>query len=554
MSGEHPTPIGTPVVRAPGRILLVGEYGDIVDSPAVVAAIGCHAKAQFVPRLDVMPKRVAETVRRTQLELGEIFGALPAGSVQIDDEDFRHPGLLADLGATAAASVATVGALLETVGLPVATRRSLVLAIADGGRRASGGQVGSGADSLAATYGGLVQITRSKGAAPKAFPIMAPKGLHLVVFAASPCISPQQIAGGVQRYEQTDPVGFEDRARALRGFAQRFVDEVNAGQSTGAIFAAGKYGDELAKLGAAAQVPVASEAFAAAAELAREIGGVAKPTGAGNGAIGVAMFATREAAELFRKAHPECISVLEGDFDRLGVRRQGPDAWFESAEIPALPTPLPEVNPDERSAADETAAVERAADEVDTARTTEMSAADGVDAAPTTVVSAADEVDAAPTTVMSAPPDMLATTSRSRRLRVGSVVTVAAAAALVALFTVPKHLGDELERAEPQMERAVPARAPSPPPPTTPAPASAAAAAEVAAPAALPALPPPASVTHPAPPPPPATLTKQHRHEQPVRAATARARKRASSVGSAAPHGAKPWSGPRAGKLTPEDF
>ena len=203
------------------------------------------------------------------------------------------------------------------------------MSVADAGR--SGGDAGSGAGSLAATHGGLVQIVRASGAPPCVLPLPVPKSLCLVVFAAGPPTPFPEVVAGVRRYAAADAAAFGDREGVLRHLGQRFVDEVAAGRATGAVWAAAKYADELADLCLAAQIPFLSGPFAIATQIARELGGMAKPTGVGGGGIGIALFATCEAAELFRKAVPPSVTVLAGDFDRLGVRCGGLFAEYESA-------------------------------------------------------------------------------------------------------------------------------------------------------------------------------------------------------------------------------
>jgi phosphomevalonate kinase len=320
MSGEHDTPIGTPVVIAPGKVFLVGEYAVLDDGCAVLAAITRHARAQFIPRMDAMPPMVSELVRRTKTELGEAAAALPPGAVLVNTDDFQLGCAAGGLGSSAAIAVATVGAVYESLGLAVEERRAQISALADSGRRAIQGDVGSGADTAAATYGGLIQITRHKDTLPSIERLAPPVGLHLVLFSAGGSISTRQMTTGLREYARHEPAAFEHAMANLREIAHRFVAEVAARRATGAVVAAGKYGEELAKLAAAASVPILTETFAQASELAREFGGIAKPAGAGGGEIGVAMFATPEAAKLFRNACTQPLAPLEGDIEPLGVR------------------------------------------------------------------------------------------------------------------------------------------------------------------------------------------------------------------------------------------
>lgn len=344
MSGEHNTPIGTPVVIAPGKVFLVGEYAVLDEGCAVLAAISLHAKAQFIPRLDGMPPMVAELVRRTKVELGEAAAALPPGGVLANTDAFKLGCAAGGLGSSAAIAVATVGAVYESLGLAVEESRPEILALADAGRRAIQGDVGSGADAVAAAFGGLVQITRKKNALPSIDRLAPPAGLHLVLFSAGRSISTRQMTAGLREYALHEPAAFEHAMNNLRGIAQRFVAEVSAGHATGAVVAAGKYGDELSKLSAAASVPIVTEAFALASGLARQFGGIAKPAGAGGGEVGVALFATPEAAALFKKACPQPLTALAGEIEPYGVRCRNPKkvADDSSIEIECVSTPSPE--------------------------------------------------------------------------------------------------------------------------------------------------------------------------------------------------------------------
>ena len=341
MNGEHNTPVGTPVVIAPGKIPLVGEYTVLEDGSAVLAAITRYAKAQFISRMDAMSPMVSDIVKRAKTDLGDVAAAMPPGSVLVNTDEFHQGSERSGFGTSAAIAVASVGAVFESLGLSIRDRKSRIFDIADGARRASQGNVGSGADLAAAAHGGFIRVVRHKDASTVVEPMAALAGLHLVLFSADHAVTTQQVREGVQQYAKRDTTGFGRAMEDLRDIAQRFAEELAAGSATGALVAAGRYGDRLAKLAADASVPIVTDAFRLASELAQALGGIAKPTGAGGGAVGVAMFATPEAARLFRRACPESLTCLDGDLDRLGVRCQADgeseeDADEESGETKAI--------------------------------------------------------------------------------------------------------------------------------------------------------------------------------------------------------------------------
>jgi hypothetical protein len=149
---------------------------------------------------------------------------------------------------------------------------------------------------------------------------------------------------GLRAYARHEPVAFEHAMTNQREIAHRFVTEVSAAHATGAVVAAGKYGEELAKLSVAASVPILTEAFTLASGLARQYGGIAKPAGAGGGEIGVALFATPEAAELFKQACRQPLAPLAGAIEPFGVRCRNPKKTVDDSniEIECVSTPSPE--------------------------------------------------------------------------------------------------------------------------------------------------------------------------------------------------------------------
>jgi mevalonate kinase len=325
MSHDRTTLVGTPVVSAPGKIFLVGEYAVLEEGIAVLAAVTRYAVAQFIPGMDPMSPVVAEAVQRARAELGETSSALPPGSVLVNSDDFYQGEQKIGFGSSAATAVASVGAVFESAGIALDARRSQILTIADAAHRAAQGGAGSGADIAAATYGGLVKVERQGGASPLVESLVPPASLHLVVFWTGQPASTKDMIAGVQQFARKDPGAYRQVIDNLRDTADRFVAELRAGSATGAVAAAGRYGRRLGVLGAAASVPIVTEDFRRAADVAAELGGIAKPSGAGGGDIGVGMFATPESARLFARALPKPMLPLDVDLDRVGVHRRMPD-------------------------------------------------------------------------------------------------------------------------------------------------------------------------------------------------------------------------------------
>jgi len=223
--------------------------------------------------------------------------------------------------------------MFETAGRSIEGIRHEIFVIAEAARRAGLGGVGSGADVAAAVYGGFIKFVQPVEGSPGIEPIVVPASLRLVVFWTGESADRRELVESVRSYARLAPASYRMLMGSLRSTAERFVNELGADRATGAVVAAGLYGRQLAELGKAAGVKTVTPVFERAAALARELGGDAKPSGAGGGNIGVALFATPEAAALFARACQPALSVLDVSLARSGVyRRSGEEPPVEARD------------------------------------------------------------------------------------------------------------------------------------------------------------------------------------------------------------------------------
>jgi phosphomevalonate kinase len=326
MSDARITLVGNPVVAAPGKVFLVGEYAVLDGGTAVLAAVNRHAVAQYVNGAKAESAVVEQAMNHALRAIGENASAIPPGAVLIDTTEFSQGKSKLGLGSSAAAAVATVGAMFENTGLAIDGQQHKIFDLADTAHRAAQGGVGSGADVAAAVYGGFIKFARSADGKANIAPLPMPNNLHLVVFWTEKPASTRSFVEAVQSYAKSTPSSYKMLIGAMRATADRFVSELEAGRSTAAVAAAGRYGRQMAELGRAVGMPIVTEAFESAAALAREVGGEAKPSGAGGGDVGVAMFATPEAASLFARACQPPITVMDISLARTGLHRRLSDA------------------------------------------------------------------------------------------------------------------------------------------------------------------------------------------------------------------------------------
>ena len=334
-------------MAAPGKLFLVGEYGVLDGGMAVVAAVNRLAVGEFIPALDPGSPLVAEAVRVTLAALGDKATALPPGSVWIDTGAFAAQKDIGDgadapgasrklgLGSSAATAACAVGAILEMAGLPIAAHRDLAFSLAESAHRSWQGGLGSGADVAAAVYGGVLEYSRPAGGAPVVHHLPGGLGpLELVVFSSRVASSTTTQIRTMRAFAESQPARHAALLAPVREAAERFIESIASRRPRETIAATRAAGAALAALGVGAEIPIVTPPFARAAALAAELGGAAKPSGAGGGDVGIALFADRAAAQAFSEqasAAPArtgdgdlTVEILSLSVDQNGLHRRSP--------------------------------------------------------------------------------------------------------------------------------------------------------------------------------------------------------------------------------------
>jgi phosphomevalonate kinase len=301
----------------------------------VLAAVNRVAVGEFIPELDPGSPLVAEAVKTTLAALGDKGRTLPAGSVWIDTGAFAATdgadGAVRKLGlgSSAATAACAVGAVLEMAGLPIAGHRELAYSLAESAHRTWQGGAGSGADVAAAVYGGVLQFTRPGGGTPVVRNIPGGLGtLQLVVFSSPTAVSTTSQIRSMRAFAEREPARYDGLLAPVREAAERFVQSLASQHPRETIASLRAAGMALTTLGDAAEVPIVTPPFARAAAIAAELGGGAKPSGAGGGDVGVALFPDREAALTFiqriseERAPDGALQILDLKIDENGLSRR----------------------------------------------------------------------------------------------------------------------------------------------------------------------------------------------------------------------------------------
>jgi phosphomevalonate kinase len=310
------------MVTAPGKLILLGEYAVLDGFPAIVAAVNRRASGQFVPGRAPESKLVDIAVHGASEALGPNRTALPRGSVLVDTSAFSLGGTKLGIGSSAATAAVSVGAVLEMAGIRVGESTDLVFDVALAAHREAQGGLGSGADVAAAVYGGLLHYTRpARGAATvRRLPPLA--GVEMVVFSTGTPSSTVDCLQAVAAFQKASPETHRQLLPPIADAVVRFEAGLFARDAREIIAAIGAAHLGMEMLGQAASVPIVTPVLAHAALLAAEVGGAAKPSGAGGGDVGIAVLPDAEAASEFRaRARDLGLGILDLFVDPTGISR-----------------------------------------------------------------------------------------------------------------------------------------------------------------------------------------------------------------------------------------
>ncbi len=312
--------------RAPGKLVLLGEYAVIDGAPALVAAVDRFVTATLTegstadpcqldaPELLAHPRTFTlgangvtwtdETDERTALVSTALAIALEDGllnanqtiKLTLTNPQFFHDGHKLGIGSSAAATVALAKLLL-----PANQSIPAVHELAERIHcRFQGGQ-GSGIDIAASTWSDTIRFQRRRNEAPAVERIDWPASLHWLALWTGSSASTRGFLTKVKRLQQTDPKRYDACFGQLRALAQAGIQQLTERTVEAFCRTVDRYHDAMAALGDAANVDIVSAPHRALSALSRQCGAAYKPSGAGGGDIGVA-FGSVESIRALTKA------------------------------------------------------------------------------------------------------------------------------------------------------------------------------------------------------------------------------------------------------------
>lgn len=285
-------------VRAPGKAVLMGEYGVLFGGPAVVATVGCYAEA----------KRSSVPTRSPYIRAAQSFTArwlrmhghtVPQGIPCVNSQDFYKEGRKLGLGSSAAVTVSSVGLWFVHAGLPIEKHLDTIHKIAKQAHNHAQDSQGSGVDIFSIVYGGIrvFQGTFSPSSPLPGVPLLISTPTALSTKRA------------VYAFRQLGVVA-EMLADRMAQTTQRFIKAWHIGDYSSAHSAMEETVVLYRFIGRSIGLSLMTPLFERILQAARMVGGTAKPSGAGGGDIAIAFFPSTECIRQFQRFLPKDVQIL----------------------------------------------------------------------------------------------------------------------------------------------------------------------------------------------------------------------------------------------------
>ena len=319
--------------RAPGKLVVLGEYAVLDGAPALVFAIDRYAVATLGPSGDRecrLRTRAPEPIERrfapgepsgaslVDLVIGDT-GAVPAWRGSLDSTELYSGATKLGLGSSAAALCAWAGAwtaYANAAGVKLAapTLDGLVAL-----HRAFQGGRGSGIDVAASFAGGVVEFRLGPLGVPRIGSVRLPNSVGFAGIFAGRSASTPELVARYRAWKTARPAEAEAMLRRLSAAAEAGCAAARGEAADAFVEAIADYGRGLACLGVAIGADIVTAEHRQIGEHARRHGVAYKVSGAGGGDLGLACALDRDALASFEAAvREQGFRVIE-----LGVAEPG---------------------------------------------------------------------------------------------------------------------------------------------------------------------------------------------------------------------------------------
>lgn len=320
----------TTVARAPGKLVILGEYAVLAGAPALVMAVDRHAVATLASSPDTSCRLVtrADRTEERRFACGDDCGiaivdlvrkAWSRGSVVpwsgcLDSSRLFSTGQKVGLGSSAASLVAWAGAWSAFGGCKLGSLGELMSL-----HRLWQGGVGSGLDVAASVSGGMIAFRTRGEKEPETVSVPLPDGVRFVGIFAGQAAPTRGFVERFLAWRAAEPVSSGSWLEDMRGIAETGVAAAKANDPATFLEAIAEYGAGLAALGESVGAAIVTATHRAIARAAAHHGVTYKVSGAGGGDVGIGLATEAEALEAFTAALPPGCEALNLGIDRPGL-------------------------------------------------------------------------------------------------------------------------------------------------------------------------------------------------------------------------------------------
>ena len=338
-------------VSAPGKMILLGEYAVLEGAPALVCAVNRRAyvgilpatgneftvhspslktgwqpfiltpnlKVRFDPNLspNILNKlHFFADIFESIMDGFRKYGALAAMGIELETDAFYSTELHRKLGfgSSSALTTALTKALSISSGFLLNENEIFLQALS--AHRTAQGNMGSGIDIAASTFGGILEY-KIEQIPQKVNPW---EELPLAVVWTGASASTSKMVQSVSMLKQENPLLYKTLIKQLSLFSEEGITAYKERQLDAFLATIRKFYDALTKLGNKSNTSIISEPHQLLAELAARHDAAYKPSGAGGGDIGLLFASSIEnLAILKREAVQKGFKIVDTDISPDGV-------------------------------------------------------------------------------------------------------------------------------------------------------------------------------------------------------------------------------------------
>ncbi len=327
--------------RAPGKLVIVGEYAVLHGAPGISVAVDVCALARLEPitgrdsalcisgsgerfgfhwNVAARPHWAGPSPGALGLPLESCIATLgahgllpqpedlPACRIELDTTAFHGTDATGQriklgLGSSAAVLVALMGALLKFVRAAPLPQDQLIALCCAAHRHLQGG-IGSGIDVATAVAGGVISVDFAPTSdVPHANPLMWPRELHMLAVWSGISASTPAMLGRLQTWREQHAAACAAYMAQLSAISAQAVTAWRR-ENTGAVLEAlDGYASALRNLDQAAGIGIYSDRHAVLRDIALAHGAVYKSSGAGGGDFGIALSTSQQVQAALRQAY-----------------------------------------------------------------------------------------------------------------------------------------------------------------------------------------------------------------------------------------------------------